>query len=158
MLCDALARHGGSVERFFASFEGAPKVRGADFHALMLIAMAASYAPDPNAPLGVALPVDLHTAEVDEERWAQWMAHDPLKIVQNPAAQASLKALQGLFIDCGRRDQYHLHYGARRLSAQLNTAGVEHTYQEFDDNHSSIDYRLDTSLPFLHRALKPGAI
>ena len=26
---------------------------------------------------------------------------------------------------------------------------------EFDDNHSDIDYRLDVSLPFLYRALKP---
>lgn len=157
VLCDALARYDGDVARFFASFEGAPKVRGSDFHALMLIAMAASYAPDAQAPLGVTLPVDLHTAAVDEELWARWMAHDPLEIVQGAAAQQSLKALAGLFIDCGRRDQYHLHYGARRLTAQLRDAGIEHTYEEFDDNHSSIDYRLDTSLPFLHRAITPGA-
>ena len=28
-------------------------------------------------------------------------------------------------------------------------------YEEFNDNHSDIDYRMDVSLPFLYRALKP---
>ncbi|MDN3719263.1 hypothetical protein QW131_08655 [Roseibium salinum] len=46
-------------------------------------------------------------------------------------------------------DQYNLVYGARRLHRKLKAAGVRHVYQEFNDNHSSIDYRLDESLPFL---------
>ena len=29
------------------------------------------------------------------------------------------------------------------------------SHEEFDDNHSDIDYRMDVSLPFLYRALKP---
>ncbi|MBI2961896.1 MAG: enterochelin esterase, partial [Betaproteobacteria bacterium] len=37
----------------------------------------------------------------------------------------------------------------------LAQAGVRHTYEEFDDDHSDIDYRLDRSLPFLSRALRP---
>ncbi len=45
---------------------------------------------------------------------------------------------------------------ARRiLSQRLAAAGIAHTYEEFDDNHSDIDYRMDVSLPFLYRALKP---
>ncbi len=152
-LCDALARHGGSVQAFVDAFEAAPKVRGSDFHALMMIAMAASYAPDPSAPFGAAFPLDLHTCEVDEAGWQRWLQHDPLRIVEDPEAQASLRALRGLFIDCGRRDQYHLHFGARALTRRLSAAGIEHRYEEFDDNHSSIDYRLDESLPFLYAAI-----
>jgi hypothetical protein len=30
---------------------------------------------------------------------------------------------------------------------------VPHVYQEFPDDHSSIDYRMDTSLPLLATAL-----
>ena len=41
------------------------------------------------------------------------------------------------------------------LSRRLARAGIRHTYEEFDDNHSDIDYRMDVSLPFLYRALKP---
>ena len=48
-----------------------------------------------------------------------------------------------------------LHYGARLLSKRLAQHGIAHRYEEFDDNHSSIDYRMDTSLPFLYRALRP---
>jgi hypothetical protein len=48
----------------------------------------------------------------------------------------------------------HVHYGARILSKRLQAAGIAHTYEEFDDNHSDIDYRMDVSLPFLSRALR----
>ena len=67
----------------------------------------------------------------------------------------SLKSLRGIYIDCGARDQYHIHYGARILSKRLHEAGIAHDYEEFDDTHSDIDYRMDVSLPFLYRALKP---
>ena len=68
---------------------------------------------------------------------------------------AALKSLKGIYVDCGWRDQYHLHYGARALSLELARRGIRHVYEEFDDTHSSIDYRMDVSLPFLYRALKP---
>jgi hypothetical protein len=35
----------------------------------------------------------------------------------------------------------------------LDRAGVAHTYEEFGDDHSSVDYRMDRSLPFLAEAL-----
>jgi len=66
-----------------------------------------------------------------------------------------LKTLRGIFIDCGWRDQYHIQYGSRALARRLTAARVRHTYEEFDDTHSDIDYRMDVSLPFLYRALKP---
>ena len=59
-----------------------------------------------------------------------------------------------LVIDCGNEDQYHLHYGARRLHRLLDSRGVAHVYEEFPDNHSSIDYRMDVSLPLLEKALR----
>jgi hypothetical protein len=67
----------------------------------------------------------------------------------------NLRRLQGVYIDCGWRDQYHIHYGSRQLSRLLAAAGIEHRYEEFDDDHSDVDYRMDTSLPYLYRALQP---
>ena len=58
-----------------------------------------------------------------------------------------------LFVDCGTKDQYNLVYGARRLHATLEREGVPHIYEEFPDNHSSTDYRMDRSLPILATAL-----
>ena len=68
--------------------------------------------------------------------------------------QEQLRSLSGIYIDCGWRDQYQIHYGARILSRRLAEAGVRHRYEEFDDDHSDIDYRMDVSLPFLYRALR----
>ncbi|MBO6929084.1 MAG: enterochelin esterase, partial [Roseibium sp.] len=65
----------------------------------------------------------------------------------------ALKSMKGLWIECGDVDQYNLVYGARRLHRSLVAGSVDHVYQEFKDNHSSIDYRLDESLPFLVNAL-----
>jgi hypothetical protein len=58
-----------------------------------------------------------------------------------------------LFIDCGSQDPYGLHYGARALADRLRQLAIEHSYEEFEDTHSGIDYRLDRSLPFLYRAI-----
>jgi hypothetical protein len=47
-----------------------------------------------------------------------------------------------------------VHFGSRILSKRLVAAGICHTCEEFGDNHSDVDFRMDTSLPFLNRALK----
>lgn len=149
---DVLARHGG-VAGLLAHVPRAVKLRGDEMHALMILAMAATYDPDPAAPCGVRLPVDLHTAELDPERWAAWMRHDPVQMLDEPDTARALASLSGLFIDCGRRDQYFLHYGARSLCAKLRRLGIAFSYEEFDDDHSNVDYRLDRSLPFLYAAV-----
>jgi enterochelin esterase-like enzyme len=64
-----------------------------------------------------------------------------------------LKKLKVFFIDCGDADQYNLVYGARRLHRMLQRENVPHIYEEFPDNHSSVDYRMDISLPILAKAL-----
>ena len=143
----------GRVKRFLHAVWGKEKLNDTEGHALMEIAMAASYDPDPKAPLGFRLPFDLETGQLLTERWKQWLKHDPILLVDKYAA--NLQSLRGIYVDCGWRDQYHLHYGARILSQRMAAHGIKHTYEEFDDTHSSVDYRMDESLPFLYRALKP---
>ena len=84
------------------------------------------------------------TGELDPERWARWLRHDPIHLVDDPACQANLRRMKCLFFDCGFKDQYHLHYGARILKKKLDATGIAHVYEEFDDNHSGVDYRMDT--------------
>lgn len=148
-----LARFDRDVFKFLDHLGNSPKIEGDDYHVLMTLAMAATYDPKPGAPCGIRLPVDLITCELDEERWQAWLAHDPLEMVKRPECLENLARLSGIYIDCGSKDQYHLHYGARRFSAILRDAGIDHRYEEFDDNHSSVDYRQDTSLPWLYRQL-----
>lgn len=149
---DTLARRRG-IEGFIAHVRDVPKLSGGDFHTLMILAMAASYDPDPEAPLGIRLPVDLHTCVMDPTRWAAWLSHDPVQLVRDADVRASLQTVGNLFIDCGRRDQYFLHYGARTLVEAFKEHGIEHHYEEFDDNHSNVDYRLDVSLPWLYERI-----
>lgn len=146
----ALAKHGG-IEGFMAMFEATEKPSDEDVHTIMTLAMAASYDPDWSAYLGVRLPVDLHTCERDPERWARWLAWDPLTMVEQHAD--ALRSLRLRYIDCGNIDEYNLVYGARALHRRLGELGVAHVYEEFPDNHTKIDYRMDVSLPLLARAL-----
>jgi S-formylglutathione hydrolase FrmB len=142
----------GRVTRFLETIWTKPNPSGAEIHALMNLAMAATYDPDPDAPNGFRLPFNLETGELIEARWRGWLKHDPIRLVSRYAN--NLKRLRGIYIDCGWRDQYHIHYGSRILSKRLAAAGIAHRYEEFDDTHSGIDYRMDQSLPFLARALR----
>ncbi|GAB4372186.1 MAG: alpha/beta hydrolase-fold protein [Kiloniellaceae bacterium] len=147
----ALDKKEGSIEKFITDFEAGPKWSGGDLHILMSLAMCASYDPDPEAFCGVRLPVDRETCEVIPERWANWLQWDPVVMAATRASE--LKKLKALWIDCGSQDQYNLVYGARRLHRSLKAQDVDHVYEEFADNHSSVDYRMDRSLPYLAKAL-----
>jgi enterochelin esterase-like enzyme len=151
VLTELRLQHGGSIERFIHHFETALKPSEKDITVLMFLAMAASYDPDPSQYLGIRLPADLETAELIAERWANWLTHDPVLLVESSAA--NLRQLKGLYVDCGDRDQFNLVFGARRLHRALSRLGIVHRYEEFPDDHSSIDYRMDESLPFLAQAL-----
>ena len=138
---------GGWIDRFWQ----AKKAKDSDVHILMMLAQAASFDPDPAVPYGVRLPVTLDTCELIPERWANWLAWDPLSLVEEHGR--GLAALKALYIDCGDVDQYNLVYGARRMHQRLVAMDVAHVYEEFGDDHSAVDYRMDVSLPILAKAL-----
>ena len=156
VVLDMLAKYDGQVAKYLEHLASAPKTTGEEKHVLMMLAMAATYDPDPGAPYGIRLPVDPHTAETDGTRWRRWLAHDPLTMIDDPVCQKNLRRLSAVFLDCGSRDPYHLHYGARALVRKLEAFEIPHRYEEFDDDHSGIDYRLDVSLPFLYEAVTSG--
>jgi S-formylglutathione hydrolase FrmB len=142
----------GRIQRFLAAVWKKPKLSGKEVMCIMNLCMAATYDPDPRAPGGFRVPFNLETGEAIAGRWDRWRAHDPIRLVEK--YRKNLKSLRGIYIDCGWRDQYHIHFGCRLLSERLARAGIEHRYEEFDDDHSDVDYRMDVSLPFLYRALK----
>ncbi|MCA9699091.1 MAG: hypothetical protein KC431_16330, partial [Myxococcales bacterium] len=118
----ALAGCGGDPQLFLDKLWAGAAIQGRQFNTLMLLAMAASYAPESageGSPLGIRLPVDPDTCERDPVRWARWLAHDPLELVDRPACQASLRGLSGLYLDCGFRDEYFIHFGSRALVRKL---------------------------------------
>lgn len=148
-----LASCGGDVQTFLDKLWASDQIGGRQFGTLMMLAMAASYAPEEGVPYGIRLPVDPDTCARDPQRWARWLAHDPLELADTQACLESLQSLRGLYLDCGSRDEYFTHFGSRALVRKLVDAGINHVYQEFDGGHSNVSYRLDVSLPFLYRAL-----
>lgn len=146
-----LAKYDHSIRRWWQEQVAHDKLPDEAIAVLNMLAMAASYDPDPSQFLGVRLPVTPDTCELIPERWANWMKHDPLVMLESRADQ--LRRLKGLYIDCGTADQYRLLYGARRFSRRLGQLQVPHRYEEFEGTHSNTDHRMDESLPFLARAL-----
>lgn len=147
----SLSRTRFDIKAWLDEFYAAKKVNDKDMHILMQLAMCATYDPDPGAYMGIRLPVDFETCELIPERWANFLAWDPVVMAETRAQ--GLKKLKALYIDCGDVDQYNLVYGARRLHRLLQRENVPHVYEEFPDNHSSVDYRMDISLPILAKAL-----
>jgi S-formylglutathione hydrolase FrmB len=94
----------------------------------------------------------LDNGELIPARWRKWLAHDPINLVKRYAG--NLQKLKGIYIDCGWRDQYQIHYGSRIVSQRMHEHGVAHRYEEFDGTHSGVDHRMDVSLPYLQRVLR----
>jgi enterochelin esterase-like enzyme len=151
-VCSALARHDGDATAFVRAFWEKNRPSSEDFTALMMLAMAASYDPDPKNPATIRLPFDLRTCTLDVERWQKWLAFDPLQLVLEKAA--ALKQLHALYLDVGTRDEYHVQFGTRLLVDRLRQMGVAVHYEEFEGGHSGMDWRLDHSLPMMAGALK----
>ena len=142
----------GRIRAFLNAMSENDAPSGSQIMCLMMLGLSATYDPDPAAPNQFRVPVDLDTGELIPKRWRQWLRHDPINLVGRYADR--LKQLKQVYIDCGWRDQYHMHYGNRQLSRALRSYGVRHRYEEFDGTHSGIDSRLDRSLPVLSRAVR----
>jgi S-formylglutathione hydrolase FrmB len=156
-LMNALRDHGG-VEAFVEAFARTPKKKeGRWFAPMSALALAAVYSPSPEAPLGIGLPFDLQRGTLDEAMLDRWRAWDPVRMVERAECQRALSAMKLVYVDCGRRDEHGLHWGALALHARLSELGVPHEYEDFDDGHRNTSYRLDVSLPRLYRALEGRA-
>jgi S-formylglutathione hydrolase FrmB len=150
-----MEKHGG-VAGFRRAFDAAPRKTHDMIGALNILAMAACYGPNPRRrPLGFDLPVDLETGALDAAVWARWLEHDPLALA--PRHAAALRRARLVFLDCGKRDEFNLQWGARQLAALLRTLRIQHVHEEFDDGHMDISYRFDRSLPLLWEALRAAA-
>ncbi len=149
--CSVLQEAGG-VSRFLERFEAKPQKGKDDMLTLNIVGMAASYSPEPGAELGIGLPFDLATGLPRPDVWERWLAWDPLRRL--PAAAEALRGMRLVWLDCGTRDEFHLHHGARAFARELERLGIAHVFEEFDDGHMNVAYRYDRSLPALVRALE----
>ena len=92
--------------------------------------------------------------ELVAEVFARWLNHDPARAM--PPRPEGARALKMLWLDAGRRDEFRLHVGARRVRRALDPLGIALRYSEHNGGHFTLNDRLDQSLPALARALWEG--
>lgn len=122
-----------------------------DFHNILnIIGMSSCYSPNPKRrEYNFDLPFNIHTSEIIPGVWNKWLKFDPVRIVSK--YKANLKKLKLIFVDCGTRDEFNLHGGARIFCDKLRKNGIKYIQQEFNDGHMSIQYRYDVSFSFISK-------
>lgn len=147
-------RSAGGVRGLLRRIRATEKPKHDDTIALMVVAAAACYSPNPRAPLGIDLPFDTTTGAIRKAVFERWLRWDPVRMVERPKHAKALRQLRCLFLDCGARDQWALHLGLRVLCERLERKRIRFVHEEFDDDHMSISYRFDRSLPLLVKSLE----
>ena len=94
------------------------------------------------------MPVTFDTCEVIEERWANWLRQDPVVTIETEAD--NLRRLKVLYVDCGEKVSSICRPQVR---AAAERGWRRAALDDFPDNHTGVDYRMDESLPFLAQAL-----
>lgn len=138
----------GGLDAFLASLGSMP-ISGKEDHAVInIIGMSACYAPNINAkPHRFDLPFDMASGEILQPVWQRWLEKDPLRRLRSK--RHGLKDFGLIYLDCGRRDEYHLNLGARMFSRELAAQKIKCRYEEFDGGHSNVQFRYDISLRLL---------
>lgn len=138
----------GGVAPFLERFQERGPRGGGDFEAIMTIATAAAYAPEPDAPFPhCALPFAIDSGLPISDVWERWLAQDPVvRLERDPAAMSEAAYV---FVDAGDRDEYGLQFGASRVRALLEDRGVRVEHEEFPGGHRGTTHRYDVSLPRL---------
>ncbi len=147
----------GGFAQFIADIPTIHPKKGDFWVAVHTLMQCMAYGPNPEHPLGFDPPIDEQTGALREDVWARWLTYDPVRMLNEPAYQDALRSMVLVYLEVGRFDQYLLQIGARIFTNKLDEAGIAHTYDEFDDGHSSTSYRYDVSLPLLVQAISPDA-
>ncbi|HEV7679422.1 MAG TPA: alpha/beta hydrolase-fold protein [Candidatus Dormibacteraeota bacterium] len=148
----ALQEHGNDVVALRDRLLGDDQYRRRTFGPLMVLGCAAAYSPDPDAPLGIGLPID-GWGRIVPRNWERWLANDPVRLVQQQQHADALRGLRAIHLDAGDGDEYYMDLGARALHEALDNLGVVHRYERFGGRHGGISYRYPIAWEHLARAL-----
>jgi hypothetical protein len=137
----------GSFANFWSDFRSRPALsQPGDMALLNTWCMAACYsATAAGAP---ELPFDEVTGIMRPAVWQRWLDCDPVRLIASRPDAA--RSLRGIYLEGGRRDEYHLDVSAGAVAAALRQQGVADVRLElFDAGHSSIEYRYPISARYL---------
>lgn len=146
-----LRDYDGSIEAWWDDFRSRVAfTKPGDETLLMLLGVSACFSAEPDG--GPVLPFDPVTGRLRDERWARWLAWDPVRMV--PQHAGALAGMRAIWIDGGKSDEWYLDIGATAFAQALEEAGVgEVRFELFDGTHGRIDYRYTMSLAYLAERL-----
>lgn len=146
----------GGLEAFIEKIPGwKPKDHFPFYSLLGMLCYGAAYAPNPAAPRGFDMPIDMETGELIDSVWQRWLAWDPVRMIDRPQYIEAYRQMNYVYIDCGLWDELNFPVGTRIMSKKLNAAGIAHDFELFPDGHIDVPYRWDVSLPRLAKAMSP---
>jgi len=119
------------------------------FDVIHLSAMSACYSPNPDSPCGFDLPFKFHTGELRPSVWQHWLNQDPINMLLADRCVEALRRMKFVYLDCGNRDEYALHFGARIFCERLAQLKIPYFFEEFDGGHRHTQFRYDVSLKMI---------
>jgi S-formylglutathione hydrolase FrmB len=125
-----------------------------DFTTLNILAMSAHYSPKKKLNgnnVGINLPFDLKTGELDEKIWIEWKTRDPINMIDK--LKNNLKNIDLLFFDCGINDEFNLFIGTKIFSDKCKKFGIAHEYVQYDGGHFNTNFRYAVSLSKISSSL-----
>lgn len=138
----------GGVKEFIEMILAKPTARnipGSAFEALLTLAMAPCYAPNPsNPPLYGDLFFDLETGAIRQDVWKRYMEWDPVRMVDKYAA--NLKKLAFIQLESGMQDEHALQWAHRQIAVKLKNNGIRFELNEYPGAHSGHHWRFEDRL------------
>jgi putative esterase len=147
-----LRSYDGDIWRWWDDFRSRVAfTKPEDESLVMVLGCSAAFSPGPDGR--PVLPFDPRTGVLRPDEWQQWLAWDPVRMVE-PYADA-VRTARAVWIDAGTRDDYYLDLGAaayRDALARVGVPGDRVSFELFDATHADIDYRYPVALAWLaHR-------
>jgi len=101
----------GSYEVFFERLAAADHFDYARFGPpFEMYGYACAYSPDLTRPGAALLPFDPLTGRLNDDVWALWLEHDPVRMAHQHAD--ALRSMHRIYLDAGKSDEYFLDLGA----------------------------------------------
>jgi len=152
----ALGEFDGRFLKFLTRFASARNKNKFPHELINMAGMASCYSPNRRSDLGFDIPFNERTGETDAKVFKKWLEFDPVRLA--PKRTAALKKLTTLFFDCGTRDEFNLHLGARKFSDTLKKLGVKHVHEEHEFGHFDMADRYDVGFARLTEGFKKAKV